>query len=90
MKKLIPLLLTPLFCTAVLAQEPEEPTIPKERQPTQLNFEQLDRNQDGTIDMDEAKADKELAAVFATLAKQGKLEEKEYVNWRAEHAKKKH
>lgn len=88
MKKLTLLLLASLLSFPAIAQEEEIPAIPQERL-EKLNFEQLDRNQDGSIDMDEAKADKELSKDFATIAKQGKLDQKDYMEWRVAKAKQK-
>ena len=44
-------------------------------------FQSLDKNKDGVIDTQEAKADKALSTQFKTIAKKGKLDEAGYMNW---------
>lgn len=44
-------------------------------------FESLDKNKDGMIDAQEAKADKALSNQFKTIAKKGKIDKASYMNW---------
>ena len=52
------------------------------------SFKALDTNKDGVIDQNEANADKDLARVFPTVAKHGKLRLKAYSTWKANEMKK--
>ena len=46
-------------------------------------FQKLDKNHDGVIDKKEAKQDKALNKAFKKVAKKGKLNETDYLNWQA-------
>ena len=81
MKRLILLLLTSLFCITTFAQYDEKPVILDEHQSANINFDKLDGNKDGIIDVEEAKADNELDEVFAAIATQGKLSREKYIEW---------
>lgn len=55
---------------------------------THSEFVKLDVNKDGVIDETEAKADSALSAAFASIASDGKLDEKAYAAWKKSQATK--
>ena len=71
------------------AQEDEQPVTANENEHEKSSFQMLDSNSDGVIDQMEAKADKNLDQAFLTIAKQGKIEPKTYMEWKRSEAKKK-
>lgn len=74
---------------------PAVPAAAEEAAPAQANqtiqmhdqwrtqFQKLDKNHDGMIDKKEAKQDKALHKEFKKVAKKGKLNETDYLNWQA-------
>ena len=48
-------------------------------------FKKLDKNHDGMIDKNEAKADKALSKEFKKVAKNGKLDQQGYNKWEQSH-----
>ena len=82
MNKIIALSISLLFSTIALAQDNEIPEPSADRMPAQTAFSILDANKDGHIDMNEAKADQALEKDFAKIAKQGKIDEKSFYDWK--------
>lgn len=67
------------FVAAETTPAADQAASPEQR--AQQLFQQLDVNQDGTLDAAEAEADKGLKNAFPRLAKDGKVDQERFAKW---------